>query len=58
MPFNPAVAETEMAWLIEPEGVGEKAYLLTSNYRAILTYNCSNAYALSVALLSDAIARR
>jgi lytic murein transglycosylase len=52
------VWDSEPAALIEPEGVGEKPYLLTSNYRAILSYNCSNAYALSVALLSDAIARR
>jgi lytic murein transglycosylase len=50
--------DSEPAALIEPEGAGEKPYLLTSNYRAILSYNCSNAYALSVALLSDAIARR
>ena len=27
----------------------------TANYRAILAYNCSNFYALSVALLGDAI---
>jgi lytic murein transglycosylase len=50
--------EGETAALIEPEGEGERPYLLTANYRAILSYNCSNAYALSVALLSDAIARR
>jgi lytic murein transglycosylase len=48
----------EMARLIEPDGPGATAYLLTNNYRAILEYNCSNAYALSVALLADAIARR
>lgn len=52
------VPDGETAALLEPQGEGEKAYLLTSNYRAILSYNCSNAYALSVALLSDAIARR
>jgi lytic murein transglycosylase len=53
-----AMPDNETAALIEPEGPGERAYLLTSNYRVILSYNCSNAYALSVALLSDAIARR
>jgi lytic murein transglycosylase len=53
-----AVPDDETAALIEPQGEGERPYLLTSNYRAILSYNCSNAYALSVALLSDAIARR
>ena len=35
---------------------GATAYLLTSNYRAILDYNCSNFYALSVGLLADRIA--
>lgn len=52
------VADRELAALIEPEGAGERAFLLTENYRAILSYNFSNGYALSVALLSDAIARR
>jgi membrane-bound lytic murein transglycosylase B len=50
--------DAEMARLIEPDGPGATAYLLTSNYRAILEYNCSNAYALSIGLLADAIARR
>ncbi len=50
--------DTEMARLIEPDGPGATAYLLTNNYRAILEYNCSNAYAMSVALLADAIGRR
>ncbi|PTQ11702.1 lytic transglycosylase [Sphingomonas oleivorans] len=50
-------ADTELASLIEPDGPGETAYLLSSNYRAILDYNCSNFYALSVGLLADAVAR-
>jgi lytic murein transglycosylase len=50
--------DTELAALIEPEGPGEQPYLVTGNYRAILGYNCSNLYGMSVALLSDAIARR
>ena len=37
--------------------VERTAYLLTSNYRVILDYNCSNFYALSVGLLADEIAR-
>ena len=41
--------------LIEPDGEGQGAYLVTRSYRAILGYNCSNLYALSVALLADAI---
>jgi membrane-bound lytic murein transglycosylase B len=45
-----------MATLIEPDGQGATAYLLTGNYRAILDYNCSNFYALSVGLLADRIA--
>ena len=41
--------------LVEPDGGGQGAYLTTENYRAILGYNCSNFYALSVALLGDAL---
>lgn len=49
--------DSELASLIEPDGAGQTAYLLTTNYRSILDYNCSNFYALSVGLLADAIAR-
>ena len=42
--------------LVEPDGPGQGAYLTTRSYRAIMAYNCSNFYALSVALLGDAIA--
>jgi lytic murein transglycosylase len=55
-PLGRALAEGEMATLIEPDGPNATAYLLTSNYRAILDYNCSNFYALSVGLLADRIA--
>ncbi|PJG49471.1 lytic transglycosylase [Sphingobium sp. LB126] len=48
-------ADPVMATLLEPDGPGKTAYLLTSNYRAILDYNCSNFYALSVGLLADAV---
>ena len=47
--------DTVLATLLEPDGPGKTAYLLTGNYRAILDYNCSNFYALSVGLLADAI---
>ena len=57
-PHGGSLAENELAALIEPDGPGATAYLLTTNYRAILDYNCSNYYALSVGLLADAIARR
>ncbi len=46
-----------LASLLEPDGQGQTAYLLTGNYRVILDYNCSNLYALSVGLLADEIAR-
>ena len=49
--------DNELATLLEPDGQGATAYLLTTNYRTILDYNCSNFYALSVGLLADAIAR-
>ena len=50
-------ADSVQATLLEPDGPGATAYLLTGNYRVILDYNCSNYYALSVGLLADAIAR-
>lgn len=53
----PAPADNELTQLLEPDGPGMTAYLLTSNYRAILDYNCSNFYAMSVGVLADAIAR-
>jgi lytic murein transglycosylase len=49
--------DSELASLLEPDGPGRTAYLLTTNYRTILDYNCSNFYALSVGLLADAVAR-
>ena len=58
VPYGRSLAENEMAVLMEPDGPNDTAYLLTNNYRAILDYNCSNFYALSVGLLADAIARR
>lgn len=57
-PLGPTLPDSEMATLLEPDGPDATAYLLTTNYRAILDYNCSNFYALSVGLLADAIARR
>jgi lytic murein transglycosylase len=50
-------SDSVMATLLEPDGQGATAYLLTSNYRVILDYNCSNFYALSVGLLADAVER-
>jgi lytic murein transglycosylase len=50
-------ADHIQATLLEPDGPGKTAYLLTGNYRAILDYNCSNFYALSVGLLADEIDR-
>ncbi len=50
-------ADLVMATLLEPDGPGATAYLLTGNYRVILDYNCSNFYALSVGLLADAVER-
>lgn len=50
-------ADHVQAVLLEPDGPGRTAYLLTGNYRAILDYNCSNFYALSVGVLADEIHR-
>ena len=53
----PAPADDEQATLVEPDGPDATGYLLTTNYRAILDYNCSNFYALSVGLLADEVVR-
>jgi len=58
VPLARSLPDTELAFLLEPDGPGATAYLLTANYRAILDYNCSNFYAMSVGVLADAIARR
>jgi membrane-bound lytic murein transglycosylase B len=50
-------ADGVQASLLEPDGPGKTAYLLTGNYRVILDYNCSNFYALSVGLLADEVER-
>jgi membrane-bound lytic murein transglycosylase B len=50
--------DATLATLIEPDGPGQGAYLATANYRVIMEYNCSNFYALSVALLGDATSNR
>jgi membrane-bound lytic murein transglycosylase B len=57
-PLGRSLPDNEMAALIEPDGPNATAYLLSTNYRAILDYNCSNFYAISVGVLADAIARR
>jgi lytic murein transglycosylase len=57
-PLGRSLPDSEMASLIEPDGPDDTAYLATTNYRAILDYNCSNFYAISVGVLADAIARR
>ena len=57
-PLGRSLRDEDRATLLEPDGPGATAYLLTDNYRAILDYNCSNFYALSVTLLADAIIGR
>lgn len=51
------LADDTLVTLFQPDGPGTPAWLLTSNYRVILEYNCSNYYAMSVGLLADEIAR-
>lgn len=55
-PVSSKLRDSDMASLLEPDGQGATAYLLTGNYRVILDYNCSNFYGLSVGLLADAVA--
>ena len=57
-PLRRSLPDDEPASLLEPDGPRGTAYLLTSNYRTILAYNCSNFYALTVGLLADKIERR
>jgi membrane-bound lytic murein transglycosylase B len=57
-PTGRSLPDTELATLMETPGAYAPAYLLTTNYRAILEYNCSNYYAMGVGLLANAIARR
>jgi len=58
VPGGRGLPDTEMVALMETPGAYADGYLLTTNYRAILDYNCSNYYALSIGLLANAIARR
>jgi membrane-bound lytic murein transglycosylase B len=51
------LGDNVMASLFQPDGAGTPAWLLTTNYRVILEYNCSNYYAMSVGLLADEIAQ-
>ena len=53
-PLRP-LADDVMTAFFQPDGPGTRAWLLTGNYRAILEYNCSSYYALSVGLLADEI---
>ncbi len=46
-------ASEEQASLLD---AGDRQFLVSPNYEAILGYNCANAYALSVALLGDGLA--
>ncbi|HYX47525.1 MAG TPA: lytic murein transglycosylase [Sphingomicrobium sp.] len=57
-PLGRSLPDNEMAALIEPDGPDARAFLLSTNYRSILDYNCSNFYAISVGVLADAIAGR
>ena len=50
-------ADDVLASLVEPDGEGQGGFLTYGNYRALLDYNCSNFYALSVGLLADAVVR-
>lgn len=58
VPTGRQLPDNELATLMETPGAYAPAYLLTTNYHAILDYNCSNYYAMGVGLLANAIARR
>ena len=46
------------ARLVMPDGAEGNAFLIYRNYESLLRYNCSNLYALTVGLLSDAVGGR
>jgi membrane-bound lytic murein transglycosylase B len=56
VPTARGLPDSELATLMETPGAYAPGYLLTQNYYAILDYNCSNYYGLSVGLLANAIA--
>ena len=58
VPGGRGLPDNELATLMETPGAYAEGYLLTTNYRAILDYNCSNFYAMGVGLLANAIERR
>jgi membrane-bound lytic murein transglycosylase B len=51
----PVPSSTRPASLLR---IDNKAWLVTSNYEALLGYNCAHTYALSVATLADRLATR
>jgi membrane-bound lytic murein transglycosylase B len=51
-------AVTLDARLLMPDGADGRAFLVYRNYEGLLRYNCSNLYALTVGLLSDAVGER
>lgn len=54
LPLAPPLRQTK-ATPFFPEGTGGRAFLVTSNFDALLAYNRSTKYALSVALVASAI---
>jgi membrane-bound lytic murein transglycosylase B len=58
-PMRPDVTSQTLSMrLLVPAGAGGAAFLVGSNFDAIRSYNASDAYSLSVALLGDQIAGR
>ena len=45
------------ARLVAPDKLKGRMFLVYSNYKPILYYNCSHYYALTIGLLSDAISK-
>ena len=46
-----------VARLIAPDGLEGRMFLIYSNYKNILYYNCSSYYAVSIGILSDEISK-
>ena len=50
----PDIPATE-ARLVSPDGISGRMFLVYTNYKNLLYYNCSSYYAVAIGLLSDEI---
>jgi membrane-bound lytic murein transglycosylase B len=54
----PTMDEATPLSLIQPDGAGERAFLVTQNFKAVMRWNKSTYFATTVGLFSDLIVKR